>query len=91
MLFEWDEAKSARNLRDRGFDFEFVTAVFRGPVVEEEDQLQDYGERRFTVTGQIEGRFFTLVYTWRGECRRIISARVASRRERDDYRKAVSG
>ena len=38
LLFEWDEAKSARNLRDRGFDFEFVTAVFRGPVVEEEDQ-----------------------------------------------------
>lgn len=38
LLFEWDNAKSARNLRERGFDFEFVTGIFYGPVVEEEDQ-----------------------------------------------------
>jgi len=75
LLFEWDEAKSARNLRERGFDFEFVTGIFDGPVVDEEDPRRDYGERRFHATGQMEGRFFVVVYTWRGDRRRIISAR----------------
>jgi len=91
LLFEWDEAKSAKNLRERGFDFEFVTAIFHGPVVDEEDRRRDYGEQRFTATGEIEGRFFVAVYTWRGDRRRIIFARPASRRERDDYRKAFAG
>ena len=91
LLFEWAEAKSARNLRERGFDFEFVTGIFDGPVVDEEDRRRDYGERRFHATGQMEGRFFVVVYTWRGDRRRIISARPASRRERDDYHKAFPG
>lgn len=88
ILFEWDENKSARNLLERGFDFEFATAIFDGPVVEEEDRRHNYGEQRFTAIGQIEGRFFLVVYTRRGERRRIISARPASRGERDDYHKA---
>jgi uncharacterized DUF497 family protein len=91
LVFEWDEAKSAKNLSERGFDFEFVTGIFYGPLVNEEDRRRDYGEPRFQATGEIEGRFFVVVYTWRGDRRRIISARPASRRERDDYNKAFPG
>ena len=87
-LFEWDEAKSARNLRERGFDFEFATGIFKDPVVEEEDLRRDYGEQRFVATGGIDDRFFTVVYTRRGERRRIISARPASEEERNGYREA---
>ncbi len=87
-LFEWDEEKSSRNYRDRGFDFAFVVRIFDRPIIEEEDIRRDYGERRFIATGQIEDMVFVVVYTWRGSARRIISARLASRRERDEYRKA---
>ena len=86
--FEWDEAKSRRNFRERGFDFEFVTRIFDGPCIEEEDARRDYGERRIVATGKIEDGIFVAVYTWRGRRRRIISARPAKRKERDDYRKA---
>jgi len=86
--FEWDERKSQRNLRERGFDFEFATRIFDGPLIEEEDRRRDYRERRLVATGEIEGGIFVVVYTLRGKRRRIISARRAKRRERDDYRKA---
>jgi uncharacterized DUF497 family protein len=49
---------------------------------------RDYGERRIVATGKIEDGVFVVVYTWRGRRRRIISARPAKRKERDDYGKA---
>jgi hypothetical protein len=49
--FEWDPAKSAENLRQRGFDFEFAANIFDGPTVEREDRRQDYGERRMLAIG----------------------------------------
>jgi uncharacterized protein len=86
--FEWDEPKSERNLRERGFDFEYATRIFDSPVIEEEDRRRDYRERRIVATGRIEDIVFVVVYTLWGKARRIISARRANRRERDDYRKA---
>jgi len=86
--FEWDDRKSERNLRERGFDFEAAKGVFDGHVLEQIDDRRDYGEMRIAATGQIAGRFLVVVYTWRENRRRIISARPAKERERDDYRKA---
>ena len=43
-LFSWDERKSAANLAERGFDFEFASLVFAGPTLEREDTRQDYTE-----------------------------------------------
>ncbi|MGH7815472.1 MAG: BrnT family toxin [Candidatus Binataceae bacterium] len=53
-----------------------------------EDRRRDYGEPRFAAIGEIDGEIMYVVYTWRGAIRRIISARHASRRERDAYCKA---
>jgi len=87
-LFEWDEAKSEKNLLKHGFDFGFAKRIFEGSIIEREDTRRQYGEKRFLVFGQVEGEILVIVYTWRGACRRIISARRASRRERDGYREA---
>jgi len=87
-LFEWNEVKSRANLERRGFDFEFVTRVFDGDLLEHDDTRREYGERRVVSIGEIEGEIFAVVYTWRGANRRIISARDANRRERNAYRKA---
>ena len=51
MTFEWDAAKSTRNLSMRGFDFEFASLVFAGTYVEFDDTRRDYGERRIVALG----------------------------------------
>jgi len=89
--FEWDEAKSAKNRLERGFGFDFAVKIFNAQRLETDDDRHDYGERRICAIGRIETEFFTVVYTWRGLRRRIISARIAKRRERDAYRKAYLG
>lgn len=74
MAFEWDKAKRATNLRDHGVDFEDAALIFAGPVIEADDTRVDYGEPRLRAVGQVEGEFFMVAYTWRGQNRRIISA-----------------
>lgn len=94
MRFAWDPRKSAENLRVRGFDFEFATLIFEGPTLEREDQRQDYGETRVVAIGLAEGISLTVVYTDRVEAgavvRRIISARLSDRRERQAYFQALA-
>lgn len=77
--FDWDPAKSDRNLEERGW----------------EDNRRDYGEIRHIAFGRIEGRWVTVVYTDRTRVnnwivRRIISARESSRRERQAYLEAIA-
>jgi hypothetical protein len=92
--FSWDAHKSARNLKERGFDFEFATLVFEGPTLEREDVRRDYGERRVVAIGIAQGIALTVVYTDRTEAsdvlRRVISARVSDRHERQAYFEATS-
>lgn len=82
MEFEWDESKSARNLAERGFGFDFAALIFDGLVLEFEDDRHDYGERRIQAIGQIGTLTISVVYTNRELVRRIISARLANKRER---------
>jgi uncharacterized DUF497 family protein len=82
MEFEWDAEKSARNLAERGFDFAFVTRLFEGRTLEAIDRRRDYRETRMIAIGAIDGGIYCVVYTDRDEVRRIISARLASRKER---------
>jgi hypothetical protein len=84
--FEWDEAKSERTRRARGFGFAYAARIFEGPVRESDDSRHDYGERRIRALGCIDENIVLVVYTWRGGVRRIISARPAGRKERDGYR-----
>jgi uncharacterized DUF497 family protein len=92
--FGWDRRKSAENLRIRGFDFEFASLVFDGPTLEREDQRRDYGEKRVVAVGLAQGVALTVVYTDRAEAgavvRRIISARLSNRRERQAYFQALA-
>jgi uncharacterized protein len=88
--FEWDAAKSARNAAARGLPFELAVLLFDGPTLEIPDARRAYGEARIRALGRIGDRVLACVYTDRGETRRIISLRYASRKERDAYRQAFS-
>jgi len=79
-VFEWDEAKNDRNLLTRGFDFEYASVVFDRDYLEAEDMRHDYRERRFIVIGRVDDAILVVVHTWRGENRRIVSARPANRK-----------
>lgn len=86
MTYEWDAAKNEANITvgRLGFEemegFEWATAT-----VERSDR---HGEMRWAATGYIGDRLHRVVYTSRGDRRRIISLRIASKREEREYAKA---
>ncbi len=86
--FEWDTAKNAANIAKHRIDFGDAVRIFEGPVLEQIDHRRDYSEERVAVTGVVMGLELFMVYTVRGDNRRIISARRASRNERDAYYRA---
>lgn len=95
MRFDWDPAKNRSNVRDHGINFADVSAVFDGPTWERWDDRADYGEERWLAIGLVQGLELTVVYTdlrtKRGVVRRIISARRATRDEREAYYRSVGG
>ena len=85
MLLEFDEAKDARNIRERGISFERFADIDAETAVSGEDVRKDYGERRLRVLGFIDGLLYAAVVTPRGEKIRVISLRRANRREERAY------
>ncbi len=88
MGFEWDEeSKAGINFRKHGVRMPEAIPVFDDPrAVTIADDESDPGERRFITLGMgALGRLLVVVYTWRGERIRIISARPAESHERQEY------
>ena len=85
MQFEWDEAKDRANLAKHGIGFEIAMRIFDGPVLTRPDRRRDYGEERYVGIGRVEGATVVAAYTERSGRRRLISARPASRKERQAY------
>ena len=55
------------------------------------DKRRFYGEERRMAYGPVDGRLYALVYTLRGDRRRIISFRKANRREQATYAAGAPG
>lgn len=86
MEFEWDEEKNAANIRKHGVGFEQAKDIFEGLVVTDVDDRFDYGELREVGYGMIAGGVvLVVVHSSRGGRLRIISARLATRAERERY------
>lgn len=73
-MFEWDEKKWRENLQKHGVDFADAALIFENPVEEMVDDRNDYGEVRYRAIGEVDGETFLVIYTWRENRRRIISA-----------------
>ena len=84
-MFEWDELKSLANKTKHEISFADTFAVFEDPnAVTVEDYHHD--EQRYATMGMDAfGRVLVVVYTWRGDRIRIISARKAVRQEVKNY------
>jgi uncharacterized protein len=53
--------------------------------IERIDNREDYGKERIVSTGLVNGKIMVIVFTEAGSVIRIISARLATKREADDY------
>ena len=85
--FEWDqENKAGINFRRHGVYMPEVIPVFDDPyAITTADDESDPNERRFvTLRIGAAGRLLVVVYTWRGEDIRIISARPAEPHKREE-------
>jgi hypothetical protein len=78
---DFDPAKRDLALRHRGLDFASAAEVFDSRHVTAPDERRDYGEARFITAGELAGRVVVIVWTPRGEARRVISMRYAHEKE----------
>lgn len=87
MWFEWDPAKAERNLAKHGVSFEEAVTAFSDPLsltVFDPDHSAD--EDRYVLQGVSSvGRLLVVAHTDGAARIRIISARLATRRERRSY------
>ena len=83
--FEWNPDKATTNLKKHGIDFADAVTVFDDiNAITIEDP--DYEEQRFiTIAMDAFGRILVVVYTWRSDIIRLISARKATKQERKQY------
>jgi uncharacterized DUF497 family protein len=88
IAIEWDDDKNETNKREHeGLGFELAQLVFADPNrLERLDRSKHNtsGEERWQTLG-MAGKVFFVVYTERGESKRIISARLANKAERRSY------
>jgi uncharacterized DUF497 family protein len=89
MRFTWDEAKRLETLGERGLDFRDAPRVFAEDYLEFLDDRKDYGEVRYIIFGFLEGRRVSIVWTPRGDARRIISMRHAHDEEFEARRRTL--
>ncbi len=88
--FEWDPAKARANRRKHHVSFEEASTVFADPLsIAIRDPDHSQAELRFLDVGVSQsGRVLVVAYTERGNRIRLISARLATGREKRRYEEA---
>jgi uncharacterized protein len=89
--FEWDGEKAEINFRKHNVSFIEASSVFDDPFsIVIDDPLHSVGENRFLTIGYSDRqRLLVVVFTERDRRLRIISARVATSRERRTYEQGL--
>lgn len=82
MEYGWDPAKAQANLRKHGVTFEFATHAFRDlNRIERPDKGDHNGEERWQLIGRADEFVLMVVFTFRSDIIRIISARRTTHNE----------
>ena len=87
MEFEWDKNKAASNLSKHGVSFDEARTAFDDPLyIDFYDPDHSYDEHRYIIIGQsMQNSLLVISYTERGNVICLISARQATRKERETY------
>lgn len=83
--FIWDSDKNEKNFVKHGIYFEDAVRVFFDEFcIDEFDEIHSDFEDRYKIVGKVR-EILVVIYTERGDRNRIISARLATKREQEDY------
>jgi len=91
MKFEWDKRKAISNFKKHGVPFEEASTVFGDPLsLTIQDPKHSKKEDRYLTIGlSAKFRILVVIHTDRGDNIRIISARLATRGEKNNYGKGI--
>jgi len=87
--FEWDPAKAERNRRKHGVDFADAVGAFEDPYALSQPDPVAGEDRVVTLGRDLLDRLLVVVWMWRGDNIRLISARRATPPERRWYAEDV--
>ena len=88
-MYEWDRAKAKSNQEEHGVDFGDAVQVFDNPYLNKED-TDAAGDQVFVALGMDNlGGLLVVVYTYREDRIRLISARKATRKEGKEYARRI--
>ena len=93
MRFEWDSKKAAANLKKHKVSFDEAVSVFADPLASIfDDEGHSRAEPREIIIGDsILNRIVLVCFTeMEPDVVRIITARLATKREREDYEEDTS-
>jgi uncharacterized DUF497 family protein len=84
LLFDWNPRKARLNIKTHGISFDEASTAFRDPLSRTiDDPLHSKHEERFVLIGQsVRNRLLVVVHTEKDDRIRIISARLATNKER---------
>jgi hypothetical protein len=87
MKFKWDNKKAVSNLKKRGVSFQEASSIFSDPLaITFDDPDHSVGEERYLTFGiSYSHCLLTVVHAQKDDMTRIISGRVATRKERKIY------
>ena len=86
----WDPRKASANLRKHGVRFSDAEGALYDPMALAREDRASEGERRFVAIGMDHlARLVVVVFSPRGESAQLISARRATRKERQQYAQRI--
>lgn len=85
MRFDWDPDKDRENRSKHRLPLRAGELVFQDPNHLDDLDDRDYGEERWVAIGRVESFIIYVVYSDRGDVRRLISVRKATAAERARY------
>ena len=90
MNYQWDPAKAKANVNKHGVEFADAVGVFEDPDALTIEDPDSEGEQRFLSIGlDVLGRIIVVVYTYRDDDVRLISARKATKKEVKIYEERI--
>ena len=84
-IVEWDDNKAEINRKKHGVSFEKAAEIFLDEfLIDDYDEAHSDEEERIKIIGMVD-KVLVVIYTERGENYRLISARLANKREVQKY------
>ena len=88
MDYQWDSEKADLNYKKHGIDFADAVGVFEDEcALTIKHEIVKHEQRFASIGTDFVGRIVVVVYTYRGDDIRLISARPATKLERNVYEK----